>query len=176
MSFRLSARVLALRLGLTLASLAPTALAAQAPELLLARSDGGASFSALLKHQVEINDPVRFALSKEKALQLTKAQKDSLKALQRVTDRDRNRVIRELERRHPMAGGTELRTIPLTANDLALLDSVMTLTLANGPHVQALLDSAQAATYQAERSAFRPVPLPPERRAFRVDRVQPPPR
>ena len=155
-------------------AVAPT-VTAQAPELLLARSDGGASLSALLKYQVEINDPIRFAMTKEKALKLRKEQRDSMRNLQRITDRDRNRVMRELERRHSMTGGTDLRTLPLTTSDIALVDSVMSLTQANWPHVLGLLDSTQLSVFQAERAAFQPRPLPPERRAFRVTGVQPPP-
>ena len=170
-------RVAALVLGAVLSTAALTrSAAAQGNDLLLARSDGGASFSTLLKYQVEINDPVRFVLTREKDFKLRKEQRDSLRNLQRTTDRDRNRVIRELERRHGMSGGLDLQRIPLTATDIALVDSVMNLTVANRAHVLAVLDSAQVVQYQEERAAFRPRILPTERRTFTVDRMQPPPR
>ena len=131
--------------------------------------------AAFVEHELRINDAVTFVLERQKALSLSKPQRDSLQQLQRAMRRERQPHLRELERRYPsplqaVADAQSLEREAQTRREALLEINARYASLA-----AAVLEPAQRTQAAVLYRDWQPPAPQRDRAAMRVDRVVPPP-
>jgi hypothetical protein len=160
-------------------ALMPASARAQEARVIQAQSNQPVYTSDLLVHQLEINDPVAFALRHEKQLKISKPQRDTLRQFERALRQQRSPILREAEQQlnRPMpARSQQFDPLALPAPVREGYVAMMEATLGYGPRVNALLDSTQLAALAELRAAWVP-PQPKagaRKAAFTIDQVSPP--
>lgn len=170
----------AARVGAVLAVLcvvAASSAGAQEVALLQARSAQPTLPYELLVNQLLINDPVAFAMQHQKQLNVTKAQRDSLRRFERELKQQRSPILRVAEEQlnRTLSNSAQLfdpMMLPPSVSEGYV--QMLEATLSYAPRVNALLDSGQLATLAALRASWTPPPprVSTRRQAFKITEVR----
>jgi hypothetical protein len=159
--------------------LTASAAGAQEVPVIQARSNQPVYTYDLLVNQLLINDPVAFAMQHQQQLNVTKAQRDSLRQFERDLKQQRSAILREAEEllsRPLPSRSQQFDPLELPAPARAGYIAMMEATLSYGPRVNALFDNTQLAVLAELRAEWVP-PQPKagaRKAAFKVEQVSSP--